>query len=164
MVNPLRKKEHSLSKKKPIEFLLDFLEYITLVVFFFFMMFYYHDDDTYPITFFRCICFHLFITTLPGCQSLVTKEIYNRSWKENHRSQSSTDINCTIAWLNHQLANLVNKSVPLKSFICHFHLARGEPLSFFVFFFTIINTLTEPHMIGPLTKLSPFFPPEFFLK
>lgn len=148
MVNPLRKKEHSLSKKNPIGFLLDFLENITLVVFFF-MMFYYHDDDTYPITFFRCICFHLFITTFPGCQSLVTKEIYNRSWKENHRSQSCTDINCTIAGLSHQLANLVNKSVPLKSFICHFHLARGEPLSFFVFFFTIINTLTEPHFIGP---------------
>lgn len=129
------------------------------------MMFYYYGDDTYPITFFRCICFHLFITSLPSCQSLVTKEICNRSWKENHRSQSSTDINCTIAGLNHQLANLVNKSVPLKSFICHFHLARGEPLSFFWFFiFTIINTLTEPHMIGPLTKLSPFFSPEFFLK
>lgn len=148
MVNPLRKKEHSLSKKNPIGFLLDFLENITLVVFFF-MMFYYHDDDTYPITFFRCICFHLFITTFPGCQSLVTKEICNRSWKENHRSQSCTDINCTIAGLSHQLANLVNKSVPLKSFICHFHLARGEPLSFFCVFFTIINTLTEPHFIGP---------------
>lgn len=143
------KKSIHLVKKKPIGFLLDFLENITIVVLFFFMMFYYDDDDTYPITFFRCICFHLFITTLPGCQSLVTKEIYNRTWKENHRSQSSTDINCTIAGLSHQLANLVNKSVPLKSFICHFHLARGEPLSFFCVFFTIINTLTEPHFIGP---------------
>lgn len=162
MVNPLRKKEHSLSKKKTNRISPWFFREYNPCCVFFFMMFYYHDDDTYPITFFRCICFHLFITTLPGCQSLVTKEICNRTWKENHRSQSSTDINCTIAGLSHQLANLVNKSVPLKSFICHFHLAHGEPLSLFVFFFTIINTLIEPHMIGPLTKLSPFFPPEFF--